>query len=327
LSHSHDHAHGDHDHDHDHDHGHDHGHAHGPGGHVHAPASFGRAFAIGITLNTLFVAIEFGFGFVSNSVALMADAGHNLGDVLGLGVAWAASVLVRRAPSSRFTYGLRGSSILAALANAVLLMIAVGAISLEAVQRLMHPEPVSEWTIVVVAAIGILINGATAMLFASGSKSDINIRGAFTHMAADALVSVGVVVAALVIMLTGWLWLDPLVSLGINVVIVWGTWGLLRDSIHMSLAAVPDGIDPKAVRGFLMQQPGVSSVHDLHIWSMSTTETAMTAHLVMPAGAPGDGFLHHVCDELEEDFGIGHATVQIEKGPAEACALAPDEVV
>jgi len=294
---------------------------------VHAPASFGRAFAIGITLNTLFVAIEFGFGFVSNSVALMADAGHNLGDVLGLGVAWAASVLVRRAPSSRFTYGLRGSSILAALANAVLLMIAVGAISLEAVQRLMHPEPVSEWTIVVVAAIGILINGATAMLFASGSKSDINIRGAFTHMAADALVSVGVVVAALVIMLTGWLWLDPLVSLGINVVIVWGTWGLLRDSIHMSLAAVPDGIDPKAVRGFLMQQPGVSSVHDLHIWSMSTTETAMTAHLVMPAGAPGDGFLHHVCDELEEDFGIGHATVQIEKGPAEACALAPDEVV
>jgi len=327
LSHSHDHAHGDHDHDHDHDHGHDHGHAHGAGGHVHAPASFGRAFAIGITLNTLFVAIEFGFGFVSNSVALMADAGHNLGDVLGLGVAWAASVLVRRAPSSRFTYGLRGSSILAALANAVLLMIAVGAISLEAVQRLMHPEPVSEWTIVVVAAIGILINGATAMLFASGSKSDINIRGAFTHMAADALVSVGVVVAALVIMLTGWLWLDPLVSLGINVVIVWGTWGLLRDSIHMSLAAVPDGIDPKAVRGFLMQQPGVSSVHDLHIWSMSTTETAMTAHLVMPAGAPGDGFLHHVCDELEEDFGIGHATVQIEKGPAEACALAPDEVV
>lgn len=294
---------------------------------MHAPASFGRAFAIGITLNTLFVAIEFGFGFVSNSVALMADAGHNLGDVLGLGVAWAASVLVRRAPSSRFTYGLRGSSILAALANAVLLMIAVGAISLEAVQRLMHPEPVSEWTIVVVAAIGILINGATAMLFASGSKSDINIRGAFTHMAADALVSVGVVVAALVIMLTGWLWLDPLVSLGINVVIVWGTWGLLRDSIHMSLAAVPDGIDPKAVRGFLMQQPGVSSVHDLHIWSMSTTETAMTAHLVMPAGAPGDGFLHHVCDELEEDFGIGHATVQIEKGPAEACALAPDEVV
>ncbi|MDR3475826.1 MAG: cation diffusion facilitator family transporter [Devosia sp.] len=310
-----------------HTHDHDHGHVHAHEGHVHAPASFGRAFAIGIALNTAFVVIEFVFGFLGNSVALMADAGHNLGDVLGLLVAWAATVLVKRAPSTRFTYGLRGSSILAALFNAVLLLLAVGAISLEAVQRLGHPEPVAAGTVMIVAAIGIAVNGATAMLFASGSRGDLNIRGAFTHMAADALVSVGVVVAGLVILVTGWLWLDPVVSLLINVVIIWGTLGLLRGSVRMSLAAVPEEIDPEAVRTFLGQQPGVASVHDLHIWSMSTTETAMTAHLVMPAGPPGDAFLHHICDELERDFGIGHATVQIETGPAEACALAPDGVV
>ena len=317
-----------HDHDHDHDHGpgHDHDH-HAHGGHVHAPASFGRAFALGIALNTFFVVIEFAFGFLGNSVALMADAGHNFGDVLGLVVAWAASVLVRRAPSTRFTYGLRGSSILAALFNAVLLLLAVGAISLEAIQRLGHPEPVASGTMMAVAAVGIVVNGATAWLFASGSKDDLNIRGAFVHMAADALVSVGVVMAGFVILLSGWLWLDPIVSLAINLVIIWGTWSLLRDSVRMSLAAVPEAIDPKAVRAFLATQPGVASVHDLHIWSMSTTETAMTAHVVIPGGYPGDGFLHHLTHELEEDFGIGHATVQIETGPAEACALAPEEVV
>ena len=229
-----------HDHDHNghtraHDHS-DHGHSHGAG-HVHAPAGFGKAFAIGVALNAGFVMIEVAYGILGNSVALLADAGHNLGDVLGLLVAWTASVLVKRAPSARFTYGLRGSSILAALFNAIFLLLTVGAISWEAIQRFSDPEPVAGKTVMIVAAIGIAINGITASLFASGRQGDLNVRGAFAHMAADALVSVGVVVAGLVILLTGWLWLDPLVSLAINAVIVWGTWGLLRDSVGMSMAA------------------------------------------------------------------------------------------
>lgn len=328
--HEHDHDHDGHDHDgHDHDHhGHDHdGHNHHGGGHVHLPASFGRAFAAGIALNAGFVLVEVVYGFLSHSVALLADAGHNLGDVLGLLVAWTASVLVRRAPSARFTYGLRSSSILAALFNAVFLLLTIGAISLEAIQRLTRPEPVSAVTVMVVAAIGIVVNAATAWLFAAGRKGDLNLRGVFAHMAADALVSAGVVVAGLVILMTGWLWLDPVVSLAINAIIVWGTWGLLRDALGMSLAAVPVHIDPVAVRKFLAAQPGVAGLHDLHIWPMSTTEIALTCHLTMPDGHPGDAFLLGLCGQLSDRFGIGHATLQIETDPQSACALAPDDVV
>ncbi|MBN9600626.1 MAG: cation transporter [Afipia sp.] len=318
------HGHGTHSHE-PHSHGTD-GHAHGAHGHAghsHTPTDFGRAFVIGIALNTAFVAIEAGYGFVSNSTALLADAGHNLSDVLGLVVAWIAAVLSKRPPTPRLTYGLRNTSILAALTNAVLLLIAAGAILLEAIQRLIHPEPVASKTIIVVAAIGIVINGATALLFASGRKDDLNIRGAYLHMIADAAISLGVVLAGLVIMFTGWLWVDPLISLGIVGVIVWGTWGLLRESTAMSLAAVPKSIEPAAVRGFLAALPGVASIHDLHIWPMSTTETALTAHLVTPDGHPGDAFLISACSELDRRFGIGHATLQIETSALRRCALEP----
>ena len=309
-----------------HDHSHA-GHAHDGSGHAHGPANFGRAFAIGIGLNVAFVAIEFAYGVLANSMALVADAGHNLSDVLGLVVAWIASVLSKRPPSARYTYGLGGSSILSALFNAVLLLVAVGAIALEAIQRLLHPEPVAEVTVMVVAAIGIVINGLTAWLFASGRKGDLNIRGAFLHMVADAAVSAGVVVAAFVILLTGWLWLDPLTSLVIVGVIVWGTWSLLRDSLAMSVGAVPGHIDPQAVRRYLESCAGVSAVHDLHIWPMSTTETALTAHLVVPGGHPGDEFLAITATRLRHSFAIGHSTLQIEISAESACHLAPDHVV
>ena len=315
---------------HDHSgHAHDHDHStHGNGhAHAHAPASFGKAFAIGIALNLAFVVIEAVYGLMSNSMSLLADAGHNLGDVLGLGVAWLASVLARRAPTERFTYGMRGSSILAALFNAVFLLVTVGALSWEAVRRIGSPEPVAGKTMMAVAAIGILVNAITAWLFASGRKEDLNLKGAFLHMASDAFVSVGVVAAGLLILLTGWVMIDPFVSLAINAIIVWGTWGLLRDSVGMSMAAVPPQIDPAAVRSFLTAKEGVVDVHDLHIWPMSTTENALTCHLVMPQGHPGDAFLHQLCNDLAERFRINHTTVQIEVDPQMACALAPDEVV
>ncbi|QEE39157.1 MULTISPECIES: cation diffusion facilitator family transporter [unclassified Methylobacterium] len=318
------HHHGSHDHatraDHDHA-----GHSHGSG-HSHAPASFGKAFAIGIALNVGFVLVESVYGVLGNSVALLADAGHNLSDVLGLVVAWVATVLAKRAPTSRFTYGMKGSSILASLFNAVFLLVAVGAIGWEAIQRFGEPAPVAGKTVMIVAGVGILVNGITAWLFASGAKGDINIRGAFLHMAADTAVSAGVVVAGLVILYTGWAWLDPVVSLGIVAVIVWSTWGLLRDSLTMSLAAVPPGIDPMAVRAHLEGLSGVTAVHDLHIWPMSTTETALTAHLVMGGGHPGDAFLMNAARGMRERFGIGHTTLQVEKDAA-ACALAPASVV
>jgi cobalt-zinc-cadmium efflux system protein len=294
--------------------------------HSHAPADFGKAFAIGIALNIAFVILEAAFGVISNSMALIADAGHNLSDVLGLVVAWVASILARRRPTARYTYGLRGTSILAALFNAIFLLVATGAVAWEAVLRLFNPQPIAGVTVMAVAAAGIVINGFTAWLFASGRKDDLNIRGAYLHMAADAAVSAGVVVAGLIIYVTGWLWLDPLVSLVIAVVIVAGTWGLLRDSVAMSLAAVPPGIEPANVRAMLEAQPGVSRVHDLHIWSMSTNEVALTAHLVIPSGHPGDGFLRIVAEELKAHHGIGHVTLQIEID-ADACALAPDHVV
>jgi cobalt-zinc-cadmium efflux system protein len=324
-----------HDHNHEHtdcgrDHGHaeeSHNHAHGGHGHSHAPASFGKAFAIGISLNMLFVGVEAAYGVWGNSMALLADAGHNLSDVLGLVVAWLATVLVKRLPTPRLTYGLRGSSILAALFNAVFLLVAVGALSWEAVQRLSNPQPIEGGVVMVVAAIGILINGITAWLFASGSKSDINLRGAFMHMLADALVSAGVVIAGLVIIYTNWLWLDPVVSIVINAIIVWGTWSLLRDSLGMSMAAVPAHIDPAKVKAFLASQKGVTAVHDVHIWPMSTTETALTCHLLMPKGHPGDKFLHKLTHDLAEKFGINHPTVQIEVEADASCALAPENVV
>jgi cobalt-zinc-cadmium efflux system protein len=308
----------------DDDHG---GHAHGPGGHVHASANFGAAFAIGIGLNSAFVIVEAVFGFASNSMALVADAGHNLSDVLGLLVAWIAVILSKRAPTTHFTYGLRGSSILAALFNAVFLLITVGAIGWEAIQRLIQPEPVAGKTVMVVAAVGIFVNGLTAWLFASGRKGDINIRGAYLHMVSDAAVSVGVVVAGLVIVFTGWTWLDAATSLVISGVIVAGTWSLLRDSMAMSLSGVPPGIDPKAVRAYLEQCLGVAQIHDLHIWPMSTTEVALTCHIVTPDGQPGDAFLMEIAHRLKEDFGIQHATVQVETDPQSPCALAPDHVV
>lgn len=313
----------------DHDHAHDNhtDHAHGPGAHVHAPANFGAAFAIGIGLNTSFVVLEVIFGFASNSMALIADAGHNLSDVLGLIVAWVAVMLSKRAPSARFTYGMRGSSILAALFNAMFLLVAVGAIGWEAIQRLIYPEPVVGVTVMAVAAAGIIINGFTAWLFESGRKGDLNIRGAYMHMAADAVVSAGVVVAGIVIIFTGWAWLDAATSLMISAVIVWGTWGLLRDSMAMSLDAVPPGIDPGAVRSYLETCAGVVQVHDLHIWPMSTTEVALTCHLLIPAGPPGDAYLMEIAHYLKEDFGIHHATIQVETDLQSACALAPDHVV
>lgn len=315
-----------HDHGHDHSaHDHGHGHSHGPG-HHHAPASFGRAFAIGVTLNILFVIVEGGYGLLSNSLALVADAGHNLSDVFGLLVAWGAVLLGKVRPSQRFTYGLQGSSILAALLNGLLLMLAAGAIALAAVQRFEQPEPVQGAAMMIVAGIGILVNGATAMLFMAGAKGDINIRGAFLHMAADAAVSAGVVLAGLGIGLTGWLWLDPVTSLLIVAVIVWSSWGLLKEAVALSLGAVPAGIDADAVWRDLATMDGVRAVHDLHIWPMSTSETAMTAHLVMPGGSPSDAFLHGVAERMRAKFGIGHTTIQVERDAA-ACSLEPAGVV
>lgn len=306
-----------------HGHPHEHGHAHGHGGgHSHAPVSFGRAFAIGIALNSGFVVVEAIYGYASGSMALVADAGHNLSDVLGLVAAWTAATLSKRAPTPRFTYGLRGSSILAALFNAVFLLIAVGAIAWEAVLRLINPEPVAGITVMVVAGIGIAINGITAFLFASGRKGDLNIRGAYLHMVADAAVSAGVVLAGLAILSTGWNWLDQLTSLIISGLIVWGTWGLLRDSTAMSLGAVPAGIDPAAVRFYLEQCAGVTQVHDLHIWPMSTTDVALTCHMVIPAGHPGDAYLAGVAQRLHREYGIEHATIQVETAPASPCSLA-----
>jgi cobalt-zinc-cadmium efflux system protein len=299
-------------------HHHAHDHSHG-GAHVHAPANFGAAFAIGIALNAAFVLVEIGFGAASHSIALLSDAGHNLGDVLGLAVAWGAGVLSRRARTARFTYGWRGTSILAALFNAVFLLVVVGGLCWEALQRLGRPPEVGALTVMIVAAVGIIVNGATAWLFASGRHGDINVRGAFLHMASDALVSAGVVAAGLVIFATGWNWLDPAISLAINAIIVWGAWGLLRDSVTMSLDAVPDSIDPAKVRKFLEALPGVTQLHDLHIWPMSTTETALTCHLMMPSGHPGDPFLLAAAQELDERFKIGHATLQIEISEETGC--------
>jgi cobalt-zinc-cadmium efflux system protein len=290
--------------------GHSHDHQQG---HSHAPADFGQAFLIGIILNSAFVVIEAAYGWISGSMALIADAGHNLSDVLSLLLAWGASVAARRPPSERFTYGYKSSTILAALANAGLLLVAVGAILFETLGRIAQPPVVQGATMAIVAGIGIAINTATALLFLRGRHNDINIRGAFLHMAADALVSLGVVIAGLAILATGAYWIDPLVSLVIVAVIGWGTWGLLKDSVAMGLLAVPKGVCERSVRSYLSALPGVTSVHDLHIWPMSTTETALTAHLVIPEGHPGDSFLHEIAHHLAHRHRIGHATIQVER--------------
>lgn len=308
-------------------HAHDHGHSHDHGHHHHAPKHFGKAFAIGIALNLGFVIVEAAYGFWGNSMALLADAGHNLSDVLGLAVAWIAAILGARPPTRRYTYGFRNSSILAALFNALILLVAVGGIATEAIRRLFDPEPVAGTTVIIVAAIGILINGVTAALFASGQKEDLNVRGAYLHMLADAAVSVGVVVAGLVIAYTHLQWIDPVVSLVIAVVIFLGTWGLLKDSLSMSMAAVPPGIRVDEVRAALEAMPGVADVHDLHIWPMSTTETALTCHLLMPGGYPGADFLREAEHRMDHDFGICHSTFQIETDREKACRLAPEDVV
>ncbi len=290
------------------------------------PAS--RAFAVGVGLNLAFVTIEVVFGLRANSLSLLADAGHNFGDVIGLLAAWGAMMLAQRAPSERFTYGLRSSTILAALANAMLLLIAVSGIAWEAVHRISEPAAVSEMTMIWVAAAGVVINLSTALMFMRGRKHDINLRGAFLHMLGDALVSVGVVLGGLGMMWTGWLWLDPAISLLIAVVIFAGTWGLLKASLRLSLHAVPDGIETSEVTDFLQGFAQVQEVHDLHIWGMSTTEVALTAHLVMPQGHPGDAFLAHLSEELHQHFHIPHATFQVELGDEGiACRLAPSDVV
>lgn len=306
---------------------HDHVHVDHQRGHHHGPADYGRAFAVGVTLNVTLVVAQAVYGVLANSVALLADAAHNLSDGLGLLLAWGAIVLARRRPSQRFTYGLRGSSILAALANGAFLLLATGGIAWEAIQRFTHPEPVEGTTVIVVAALGIGVNTATALLFMSGRKGDLNIRGAFLHMAADAIVSLGVVLAGTGIAYTGWLWLDPVTSLAISVVIVAGTWGLLRDAVRLALHAVPEGIEAERVREYLAGVPGVVDVHDLHIWGMSTTDAALTAHLVMPQGHPGDTFVAGITERLRHQFNICHATIQVETDTSHACAFAPDHVV
>jgi cobalt-zinc-cadmium efflux system protein len=303
---------------HHHDH---HGH------HSHSwHAAKGRAFALAVALNLGFTIVEIAAGLASGSMALIADAGHNLSDVLALLLAWAANTLAARPPSERFTYGLKSSSILAAIANAALLWLALGAILVETIRRLADPAPVEGTVMMLVAAVGIVINGFSAWLFARGRKSDLNVRAAFLHLVGDAAVSAGVVIAGLAVVFTGIALIDPMTSLIITGVIGWSSWGLLRDALRMGLLAAPESIDVAAVRSFLSSQAGVAAIHDLHVWPMSTTETALTAHLVMPGGLPGDRFLHDLARELHERFGIDHPTIQIEVASGADCTLVCETV-
>jgi cobalt-zinc-cadmium efflux system protein len=295
---------------------HDHSHSDGA-------TNYGKAFAIGVALNLAYVAVEAGYGLFSGSLALLSDAGHNLSDVFGLLAAWGGHALARVPPSPRRTYGWRGSTILAALFNALILLAATGAIAWEAIERFSTPRPVMGLTIVIVAAIGIVVNGATALLFFRGRDTDLNVRGAYLHMAADAAVSLGVVLAGLGIALLGWTWLDPVTSLAIAGVIFASTWGLLKESVNLALHAVPANIDPSAIEGYLAAIPGVNEVHDLHVWAMSTSETALTVHLVRPMVADEDALLHRLQHELHDKFGVDHVTIQIERGGGSPCDQAP----
>ncbi len=305
-------------------------HVHHHHGHAHreAPASFSAIFIAGAALNAGFIAVEVAYGIFAHSVSLLADAGHNLGDVLGLFVAWGALHLAQRRPSPRFTYGLRSSSILAALFNAIAMLITVGIIAVESVRRLYEPEPVAGLTIMIVAAVGMVINGATALMFSRSRRSDINMQGVFLHMLGDAVISLGVLIGGAVVLVTGWSWLDPAVGLLVAVFLVVSTWRLLTQSMAMALQAVPSDIDPSNVATYLAALNGVVEIHDLHIWPMSTTERALTCHLVMPGGHPGDRALADLAHDLEHRFRIGHATIQVETGdPAIYCKLVPDHVV
>jgi cobalt-zinc-cadmium efflux system protein len=319
-----------HDHDHDHGRGHDHGHRHDHGhhhGHSHVPEKFDRAFAIGIAVNGGFVAIELVAGLYANSLGLLADAGHNLSDVLTLALAWAASWLAGRRPTQRRTYGLRKSSILAALSGAVIQLIGVGAIALEAAQRLVHPQPVLTGWMIWVALAGIAVNAGTALPFWRGRKHDLNLQAAFLHLITDAVLSAGVVIAALLMQTTGWQWLDPAISLGIVAAITLGSWSLLRDSVNLAIDGVPAGVDHQAVAAFLAGLPGVQAVHDLHIWGLSTTEIALTAHLLRPDHPIDDGFLEATAATLASRFAIAHATIQVEAGNGAGCRLASPETI
>ncbi|MCB2409337.1 cation diffusion facilitator family transporter [Hymenobacter lucidus] len=295
-------------------HAHDHsGHDH----HHHAPTEFGRAFAVGIVLNIAFVIAEVIGGLWANSSALLSDAGHNLSDVLSLALAWGAATLAKRRSSARYTYGFKGITIQAALVNAALLYGALGAILWETIDHLRHPEPVNGKMVMLLAGLGIVVNGFTAWLFSSGQKGDVNVRGAYLHMLTDALVSAGVVVGGGLVLWTGWLWLDPAISFGILALIAYSSWGLLRETVQLSLQAVPAGIDLDKVRAFLLAQPGVTDVHDLHVWPLSTQDTALTAHLVRPSGtANANDFLQKLQHDLVHEFQIGHCTVQIEHDTA-----------
>ncbi len=303
-------------------HNHEHG-AHCGGHHQHGDPN-SRAFIIAILLNTIFVGVEFAYGLIANSTALMADAGHNLSDVLGLLLTLGAVILARKTPGGRFTYGLRSTSILAALANAMFLMVACGAIAWEAMHRFSQPHLVDGLTVTLVAGVGIVINGVSAWLFVKGSQGDLNVRAAYLHLLADAAVSLGVVIAGVAMMFTGWYWLDAVISLVIVAVIVIGTWGLLRESLRLALNAIPANIDASAVETYLRLCPGVTDIHDLHIWGMSTTESALTVHLVMPEGYPGDAFMDDIMLTLKERYAIGHSTLQVELGTTDhSCVLHP----
>lgn len=320
--HEHEHAHGD-GHEHRGERGHDHQH-----GHSHGPVSNSRAFAIGIVLNLTFVVVEIVYGIVAHSVALLADAGHNFGDVLGLGLSWGATALASLKPSKRRTFGFRRSTIVASVANAFVLLFVTGGLTWESIQRLLSPQPTQGKTMIGVAVFGATINAATALLFMSQGKRDLNLRSAFLHMAYDAVLALGVALTGAVILVTGWLWLDPAVSIVLAITILAGTWSLMKQSLDLMLDAVPEGIDPEEVKAFLGALPGVVEVHDLHIWAMSTTETALTAHVVMPGASIRPTFLSDVCKDLHAKFDIEHSTLQID--PEEAphpCALAPDEVI
>ncbi|KQR84494.1 cation transporter [Burkholderia sp. Leaf177] len=318
------HQHEHHEHSHEGHDGHDHkGHDHKGHHHHHAPqAGQGRTFAIAVGLNVVIVIVQAVYGFLAHSTALLADAGHNLSDVLGLLLAWGAVWLGTRKPSERYTFGLGSSTILASLANAALLLFACGAIVLEAVQRLLNPAPVAGLDVFIVATIGLVVNGFSAWLFMRGSKEDLNIRGAFLHMAGDAGISAAVAISGLVILYTGASWIDPVMSIVVVAVIVAGTWGLGRDAMRLAMAAVPPGVDKPRIEKYLADLPGVTDVHDLHVWALSTTENAMTAHIVMPAGHPGDVFVDEIVGTLRRDYAMHHATLQVEMGTTEHhCAL------
>ncbi len=289
--------------------------------HSHKPKDYNRAFAIGVALNVIFVVIEAGYGIATGSLALIADAGHNLSDVIGLLLAWGANFLSGKPPTEKRTYGFRKLTIMASLASAILLLFALGCITLEAIGRLFHPKPIEGITVIVVAAIGVVINTITALFFISGQKHDLNIKGAFLHMAADAAISLGVVIAGAVIMATGWLWMDPVVSLLIVVVILAGTWPLLRDSVNLAIDSVPRGIDILGIRDYLASLENVAQIHDLHVWAMSTTEVALSVHLIISDDSWDNNFLSNLQQELLDRFGIAHATIQIERPNDTPCML------